>query len=167
MTKPIARNIRLFLSYATEDQRLSDEIYSRLKGDFDVWYFPESVLPGDSQFASISDALNECDYGIPILSLAYIEKAWTNAELRGLWTIQIERRSKVIIPVWYNVRKADVIRLSPMLADLNAIVSDDADKIVEEIRISVGVGEQVRGKYSPLVRALQQLQSTLAMETAY
>jgi hypothetical protein len=62
------------------------------------------------------------------------------------WTLQIERKRSVVIPIWFGVSRQDVIELSPILADLAAIVSNDFKTILNAIRLAVGTGEQARDR---------------------
>jgi hypothetical protein len=162
------RKPRLFLSHASEQKsEVVMPLDALLNDDFETWYDKKDIPPKGSLFSSISDALNWCDYAVLIISPEFIAREWTRAELRGAWTLQIDRKQSVIIPVWYNVKKSQVMDLSPILADIPAIVSIDPSTMADGIRFAVGVGEQAKEQYSPLARARQQLQGTLAMETAY
>jgi TIR domain len=162
------RKPRLFLSHASEQKdAVVIPLDSLLADECETWYDKKDIPPKGSLFSSISDALNWCDYAVLIISQEFINKEWTKAELRGAWTIQIERKRSVIIPVRYNVTQSDVIKLSPMLADIPAIVSIDPRVISGEIRLAVGVGEQAREQYGPLSEARKQVTETLAMEQAF
>jgi hypothetical protein len=107
-------------------------IYSRISSTYGL--IKTNGPGGDSQFDEISAGLGWCDYGVVFLSKQYLQKGWTNAEFRGLWTKQIERRSKVILPIWYDVTKDDVYKFSAMVADLTAFRSQDAAQIAEWIQ---------------------------------
>jgi TIR domain len=162
------RKPRLFLSHASEQKNeVVIPLDDLLTADFDTWYDKKDIAPKGTLFSNISAALNWCDYAVLIISPEFVDREWTKAELRGAWTLQIDRKQSVIIPVWYNVKKSQVLHLSPILADIPAIVSIDPSTIADGIRFAVGVGEQAKEQYGPLARARQQLQGTLAMETAY
>src|SRR5579863_3204307 len=94
---------RLFLSHASEQkEQIVDNLASALSETYDVWYDKERIRPGASLFSSISEGLNWCDYAVIIISPEFITKEWTKAELRGAWTLQIERKRSVVIPVWFG-----------------------------------------------------------------
>ena len=136
-----------FLSHASEQkEEIVDHLVSALSETYEVWYDKERIRAGASLLSSISDGLNWCDYAVIVISPEFIKKEWTNAELRGAWTLQIERKRSVVIPIWFGVSRQDVIELSPILADLAAIVSNDFKTILNAIRLAVGTGEQARDR---------------------
>jgi hypothetical protein len=156
------RTIRIFLSYASEQKPLVSQVADLLKNQFDLWFDRDSLTGGDSLFREISDGLEWCDYGVAFLSKEYLAKGWTNAEFGGLWTKQLQKRSKVILPVWYDVTFQEVYNFSPMVADLTAFPSQDANQIGDWIRRAVGVAEQSRKVYDPLKKAILALQQDIA-----
>ncbi len=66
--------MKVFLSYASKDSSLAGEIASALeiKG-FDVWNSQTEILPGDNFAEKISDALEESDAMVVLLSPASLE----------------------------------------------------------------------------------------------
>jgi hypothetical protein len=103
-----------------------------------VWY-DERLTVGDSLVRSIDKGLAESTFGIVVLSPAFIGKKWTEHELRGLVTRDIEEGG-VILPVWHGITKDDVLRFSPSLADKLAIdtkrteLDDAALQILQKVR---------------------------------
>lgn len=156
------RTIRLFLSYASEQKALVTQVCEILTEQFELWFDKDNLTGGVSLFDEISDGLGWCDYGVVFLSKDYLAKGWTNAEFSGLWTKQIAKRSKVILPIWYDVTAEEVYQFSPMVANLTAISSQDAGQIAEWIRKAVGVAEQSREVYDPLKKAIMAMQSDAA-----
>ncbi len=54
--------------------------------------------------------------GVIVLSQAFFGKGWTNYELDGLVTRAVTGE-QVLLPIWHNVSKQQVIQYSPSLAD--------------------------------------------------
>jgi hypothetical protein len=164
----VSQRTRLFLSHATEDQTtVAGPLNEILSRSFDVYYFPESIIPGQSQFESISEALNACDYGIAILSPDYLRKYWTKAELYALWARRMIEGRDVIIPVWWNVTADDVKSLSSLLLDPNAITSSTPEEIAERIAIAVGTALKERKRSDPKLRLAESIRSKRAANAAY
>jgi len=125
-----------FISHASEDK---DDFVRPLAGmlkeyGFRVWYDEFELEIGDSLRESIDKGLVNSRYGIVILSPKFLDKNWTKYELNSLVAKEIEGE-KVILPIWHNVTKADVMNYSPMLADKLALSSEDMalDKIAKKI----------------------------------
>ena len=79
-------------------------------------------IAGDSLRRSIDNGLVKSRYGVVVLSSAFFEKNWTQYELDGLVTREMEGH-KVILPIWHLVSKDQVLNYSPSLADKKAINS--------------------------------------------
>jgi hypothetical protein len=65
---------------------------------------------------SIDRGLAESRYGIVIISPQFLAKDWPRRELEGLVTREIGR-AKVVLPVWHQVTREQIERVSPPLAD--------------------------------------------------
>jgi hypothetical protein len=74
-----------------------------------------------------------------VLSEHFFEKNWTQYELNGLTAKDMES-DKVVLPVWYNIEKEEVMEYSPSLADKMAVpasgdsVSEAAEKLESAIK---------------------------------
>jgi hypothetical protein len=115
----------VFISHASEDKEsiarpLADAL---AKFGLNVWYDEFTLQLGDSLSRSIDRGLAESEYGIVILSPAFLAKAWPERELRGLVAREI-RSKKVILPIWHHLTRDDVLRYSPPLADVYALSSE-------------------------------------------
>ena len=78
---------------------------------------------GDSLRREINRGLAESRFGIVILSPEFFKKAWTKYELDGLTAVEVDRGLVCILPVWHEVTKADILKLSPALADKVAVLT--------------------------------------------
>ncbi len=76
--------MRLFLSYASEDRQVADEVYYALLGaGHEVFYDQPSLLPGDNFEQRITDALDAADGMIFLISPNSIHKgSYTATELK-------------------------------------------------------------------------------------
>lgn len=130
----------VFISHASEDK---DEIVRPLAEELDqkgvqVWYDEFELSIGDSLRESIDKGLSNSEYGIVILSEAFFEKKWTQYELNSLVSRHLDE-GEVILPLWHDIGKQEVMEQSPMLADLLAErvnpnnIKKVAGEIVDEI----------------------------------
>ncbi|MBL6448202.1 toll/interleukin-1 receptor domain-containing protein [Fulvivirga sp. 29W222] len=126
-----------FISHASEDK----EGFVRLLADrlsdlgLSIWYDEFQLKIGDSLRRSIDEGLKNSKYGIVVLSTAFFNKNWTQYELDGLVTKEMNG-VKVILPIWHKVSKDEVIQYSPTLADkvaLNSSIMSISD-IAKELR---------------------------------
>ncbi|MEJ2745623.1 MAG: toll/interleukin-1 receptor domain-containing protein [bacterium] len=112
----------VFISHASEDEEcfvapLAKEL--AILG-VKVWYDEFSLKLGDSLSRSIDKGLARSRYGIVVISKAFMNKPWPEYELRGLLSKEISR-GKVILPIWHNVTKEEVLAFSPSLCDKCAL----------------------------------------------
>jgi hypothetical protein len=126
------------ISHATEDKEaiarpLADAL--RSKG-LRVWYDDFALTLGDSLRQSIDRGLAGSLFGVVIISPHFFEKHWTQQELNGLATREVEGE-KVILPVWHKINVEGVRKSSPMLADRKAVHTDQGLEIVVQQIIEV------------------------------
>ena len=81
-------------------------------------------------------------FGIVVLSHAFFDKSWPQYELDGLVTMAVSGQ-QVILPLWHEISKDEVLRQSPSLADKVALRTSDYSvaEIADEIAAVVTRGE--------------------------
>ena len=112
----------VFVSHASEDKESFVAPVSILLANLGVkvWYDAFTLKVGDSLSKSIDRGLSSSHYGIVVLSKAFFAKPWPDYELRGLISREIGR-DKVLLPIWHEVTRDEVLAFSPTLADKIAI----------------------------------------------
>jgi len=131
----------VFISYASEDQDLFVRPLAVALQSLGVsiWYAEFSLRLGDSLSGSIDKGLASSSFGLVVISPHFIGKRWTEYELRGLISRQIEE-DRVILPIWHGVTRQQVVAFSPPLADKVALnteglkAQDVAIQILREVR---------------------------------
>lgn len=131
----------LFISHASEDKSdFVKPLASALSAfGVKVWYDEYALNIGDSLSRSIDKGLGNSQYGLVVLSPAFIAKKWPEYELRGLVARELSA-DKIILPIWHKITHQEVLKFSPPLADKMAVRSDQltppqiAIKIIEAIR---------------------------------
>jgi len=126
----------VFISHASEDK---DEVVrplaAALKGHgLEVWYDEYELKIGDSLRRKIDSGLAKSKFGIVVLSKPFLSKGWTNYELDGLVTKSVTHE-QVLLPIWHNISKKEVIDYSPSLAD--KLARNTAMHTVEEIAAEI------------------------------
>lgn len=130
----------LFISHASEDKAelvkpLADEL---IKQGVSVWYDEYALRIGDSLRKSIDKGLSQSRFGLIILSKSFFEKNWTQYELNGLVAKEMEGE-KVILPIWHNITKDEILKLSPSLVDKFALssaiysIQEIAEKVADAV----------------------------------
>ena len=126
----------VFVSHAWEDKEdFVDEFVDELKKQgFKVWYDTNKLKWGDSMREKIDKGLAKSRYGVVVLSPNYIaeHKYWTKAELNGLFQVE-SINGKVILPIWHNLTKKQVVEYSNRINALEAQVSAQT-KTLDEYR---------------------------------
>ena len=89
-----------------------------------VWYDTSEIKWGDSMRARIDDGLKKSRFGVAVLSPDYIKdgKYWTKAELDGLFQLE-SINGKMLLPVWHNLTKKDVMAYSPIIGSKLAMTT--------------------------------------------
>lgn len=114
----IIRQYDVFISHASEDK---DDVVRPLalalqSEGLKVWYDEFELKIGDSLRRKIDKGLANSRFGIVVLSKDFIRKGWTNYELDGIITKAISGE-QIVLPIWHNITKQEVIDYSPSLAD--------------------------------------------------
>lgn len=137
------RTFDVFISHASEDK---DAVVRPLavalqSGGLRVWYDEFELKIGDSLRRKIDKGLARSRFGVIVLSQSFFGKGWPNYELDGLVTKAVTGE-QVLLPIWHNISKQEVIEYSPSLAD--KLARSTATHTVEDIAAEiVGV---VRGQ---------------------
>jgi hypothetical protein len=133
---PDDRKFDVFISHASEDK---DSIVRPLAnaltaGGLNVWYDEFELKIGDSLRRKIDHGLARSRFGIVVLSRPFLKKGWTNYELDGLVTRSVSGE-QIILPIWHEITKSEVVSFSPSLADKVArtTASHTAQEIADEI----------------------------------
>jgi hypothetical protein len=130
------REYDVFISHASEDK---DEVVRPLANalrneGLSVWYDEFELKIGDSLRRKIDKGLANSRFGIVVLSKDFIRKGWTNYELDGIITKSVTDE-QIVLPIWHNITKKEVVEYSPSLAD--KLARNTATYTVEEIAIEI------------------------------
>ena len=133
----------VFISHASEDK---DEVVRPLANalqneGLSVWYDEFELKIGDSLRRKIDQGVATSNFGLIVLSEMFFKKGWSNYELDGLVTRQ-NTGEQILLPIWHNVTKKQVIDFSPSLAD--KVARSTATQTVEEIASEIA--ELIRSK---------------------
>lgn len=131
----------VFISHASEDKDdlvrpLAEALRER---GVTVWYDEFSLRIGDSLRRKIDRGLATCRFGVVVLSEAFFAKDWPQYELDGLVARQMSGAGQLILPLWHNLSKDQILDKSPSLVDLVALrtseltVAKIADQIAEAV----------------------------------
>lgn len=126
------RDHDVFISHASEDKNdVVRPLATALKEKgLSVWYDEFELKIGDSLRRKIDKGLATSKFGIVVLSRNFIKKGWTNYELDGIMTRVVDG-GQVLLPIWHEITKKEVIDYSPSLAD--KLARNTANYTVEEI----------------------------------
>lgn len=126
----------VFISHASEDKdSIVRSLASALIGKgLKVWYDEFTLRIGDSLRQKIDKGLASSRVGLVVLSPSFISKGWTNYELDGIVTRTISGE-QILLPIWHDITKQQVIDFSPSLAD--KLARSTATHTVEEIATEI------------------------------
>jgi hypothetical protein len=130
------REYDVFISHASEDKQevVRPLAHALREQGLVVWYDEFELKIGDSLRRKIDKGLANSRFGIVVLSKDFIKKGWTNYELDGIIT-KANTGEQVVLPIWHNITKKEVIDFSPSLAD--KLARNTATNTVDEIAIEI------------------------------
>jgi hypothetical protein len=130
------RDFDVFISHAAEDKDavVRPLALSLQERGLSVWYDEFELRVGDSLRRKIDNGIARSRFGIVVLSHAFFAKSWPQYELDGLVTMSLSGK-QVILPLWHEISKDEVVRQSPSLADKLALRTSDysIEEIAEEL----------------------------------
>ena len=118
----VVQRVDVFICHASQDKnafvRPLAESLRRL--DVTVWFDEFSLKLGDSVSGQIDKGIANANFGIVVLSKAFLKRPWPEHEYRSLVNRDIEEDLR-LLPIWHGVTKSEVARISPSLSDKFAI----------------------------------------------
>ncbi len=126
----------VFVSHASEDKDavvrpLAEALRTR---GVSVWYDEFELRIGDSLRRKIDLGIARSRFGLVVVSKSFFAKGWPQYELDGLVTMAVNDQ-QVLLPIWHEISKDEVIGHSPSLADRVALRTSDygIDEIADEV----------------------------------
>ena len=134
---PRPKKYDVFICHASEDKDFVEPLAHALRqAGVSVWYDKFVLEWGDMLRGAIDRGLADSRYGIVVLSPAFLKrKKWTEHEFDGLFARE-RGGNKVVLPIWHNITRDDLLEYGPSLADRIAKDSraDTIDQIVVELK---------------------------------
>jgi hypothetical protein len=126
----------VFISHASDDK---DDVVRPLanalrSAGLSVWYDEFELRIGDSLRRKIDKGLASSRFGVVVLSKSFFGRGWPAYELDGLVTKAVSGE-QILLPIWHNVTKKEVMGYSPSLAD--KVARNTASSTVEEIAVEI------------------------------
>ena len=128
--KPLA-----FISHDSRNKELiakplANGLSSRLCS---VWYDEYSLKVGQSLRESIEEGIKNAKKCILILTKEFLTNpGWTKKEFNSIFTREMIFNEKIVVPIWYNIKKEEVYDYSPSLADTVALIWPEPTKMTED-----------------------------------
>lgn len=116
----------VFISHASEDKAVVVVPLANALTELGVkvWFDQFELRIGDSLRRKIDSGIARSRFGVVVLSKAFLSKGWTQYELDGLVTMAVTGK-QVLLPIWHEISKDEVIAASPSLADKVALRTSD------------------------------------------
>lgn len=143
----VEREYDVFISHASEDKDVVvRQLANALRDEgLSVWYDEFELRIGDSLRQKIDRGLANSRVGLVVLSHAFLSKGWTNYELDGIVTRSVSGE-QILLPIWHNISKDEVMKYSPSLADkvarstalhtVGEIAAEIADVIMSNVEVT-------------------------------
>lgn len=130
------RTFDVFISHASEDKETVARplAHALREAGLEVWYDEFELRIGASLRQKIDFGLARSRFGVVVLSQAFFAKGWSNYELDGLVTRAVTG-DQILLPIWHNVSKREVMEYSASLAD--KLARSTSTHTVEEIAAEI------------------------------
>ena len=123
----------IFISHSSKDKNWVNTLYEKLeeKG-IKTWYDDAELKIGDNLRENINKGLNECEFGIVVLSKYFIDSFWTKKEYDSLFTLMDEGK---LFPINHGLTKEQLESFDKSLSNIiyRDTEKDSVDKIADEI----------------------------------
>ncbi|CAN2039386.1 hypothetical protein GMMP15_1210008 [Candidatus Magnetomoraceae bacterium gMMP-15] len=129
------RSLRIFISYAREDEEKAIEIGKKLnQAGFQPWMDIQNLKPGDNWIIAIEQAIKDADFFMPLISKNTIDKrGYLQKELKFAFDMITDYDNKHIVPVRLeNTRIPDTLKPYQFI-DINS--PDGWDKFISKLRL--------------------------------
>jgi hypothetical protein len=160
----------VFISHASEDkEEVARPLANALRqAGLQVWYDEFMIPLGKEIRPAVIRGQNESRYAVVILSPNFFQKEWAQRELNTFVNREIEEKREVILPVWHQITRPEVVRFAPDLAGRRAaLTSEGLEQVVQQI-LNVCRGLEDQGtrqevpKQKPLVVRLRSEPKTVS-----
>ena len=133
----IMNHYDVFLSHASSDKL---PFVNELKESFenlgiDVFYDKDVIIWGDNWKETILKGLENCDYGVVVISERFFGREWTEQELKQLFSRQKESGHKIVLPILYNTTSEELHKNYPELSEIQFLDSSKHD--IKDITIQL------------------------------
>ena len=134
--KNIGKKWDVFISYASQDKKIARSFVKELeKLDVKVWYDKDILKWGDSLMDSINTGLKNSIFGVVILSKTFFKKQWPMTELNALFSLKNSTGEKKILPLFYKISHADIVKQYPIFADIVGHSYDEGlEKLAKDLK---------------------------------
>lgn len=102
MAKPVPKELKVFISYAHEDDEVAVKIDETLKSHgYSSWLYQhrEKNPPGGRLVKKINEALNNADYILALFSIASLNSYWCISEVEAAFIRRNDERRDLLIPI--------------------------------------------------------------------
>ena len=129
----------VFICHASEDKDVARPLaLALLARGLSVWLDEQEIRIGDRLLARIDEGLLSSRFGAVVLSPSFFAKDWPRRELDGLTMRELEAGDVVVLPIWHQVDREDVLRYSPLLAGTHAArMTDGLIRVADQIEARV------------------------------
>ena len=127
MKKTALNQYDVFISHANKDKEdFVEELFSSIsKLGVSVFYDKESLEWGDNWKNKILEGTQKAEFAIIVISENFVDREWTEIELKEFLNRQNKAGQKTILPVIHNISMEDLRKKYPDVADIQAISSKD------------------------------------------
>lgn len=132
---PVVREFDFFMSYARGDYTIVKQLVDALivKGAR-VWWDDIQIKIGNRLTVKLDEGFRKSKHGLIIVSPRFVERNWTQAELRAFENRLINGDENVLLPVLLEMSHLEFAQHFPLLADVvSTTFKGDIEALAKEL----------------------------------
>lgn len=138
------KNVDVFINHDSSDKEdFVDELASKLRSKgLNVWYDEFELQVGDDIEQKIQKGLQDCRYGIVVLSNNFMKNfGWAQEEFKSLKAKERHYNKRLILPIWRNdITEKQISEYNLELAERFALKENEGiDEIVDKITYRISI----------------------------
>ncbi len=158
---------KIFLCHTSKNKSFVRKLSHDLqKNGIDVWLDEKEILVGDSILEKIEKALENVNFVAVVLSPEALKRPWVLKELRAAMALEIQSRSKVILPVLLKPVKMPIFLRDKHYANFTISYSEGLQNLLTAIEPArVGLQKRLETIRSEILLDIIRLDGSIAKYT--
>ena len=154
----------LFVSFSLQDKEVTREIVDKLNAaGVKTWCSLDQLRDQPSTLTGeINQAIVNSEYGLAVISPAYLEGKWTIAEWAALFAKEKQGEPKTLLHTWHGITENEILEHKPLMVNRFAVNTNKGiDHVAAVLCEQVSPGKEGKTKIIPSENRFKILEEKL------